>query len=99
MLQKRIYQIQTDLGTAQTQFAETNEKLDTTNKSLTAVRIFCRPIHLLNMIVSLGLFYTRLNVYNGAILVDFQSKSVLGIDKTIFMLRVLAFTETFVYCF
>ena len=37
VLQKRIYQIQTDLGTAQTQFAETTEKLDTTSKSLTAV--------------------------------------------------------------
>lgn len=36
VLQKRIYQIQTDLGTAQTQFAETTEKLDNTNKSLTA---------------------------------------------------------------
>jgi len=28
VLQKRIYQIQTDLGTAQTQFAETTEKLN-----------------------------------------------------------------------
>jgi len=37
VLQKRIYQIQTDLGTAQTQFTETTEKLDTTSKSLTAV--------------------------------------------------------------
>jgi len=39
VLQKRIYQIQTDLGTAQTQFAETTEKLDVTNKSLTAVSV------------------------------------------------------------
>jgi len=42
VLQKRIYQIQTDLGTAQTQFAETTEKLDVTNKSLTAVSINSR---------------------------------------------------------
>jgi len=39
VLQKRIYQIQTDLATAQTQFAETTEKLNTTNQSLTAVSI------------------------------------------------------------
>jgi len=39
VLQKRIYQIQTDLGTTQTQFGETNEKLDVTNKSLTAVSV------------------------------------------------------------
>jgi len=39
VLQKRIYQIQTDLGTTQTHVGETTEKLDVTNKSLTAVCI------------------------------------------------------------
>lgn len=36
-LQKRIYQIQTDLLTAQTQAEETNNKLELTNKSLQTV--------------------------------------------------------------
>jgi len=37
-LQKRIYQIQTDLVTAQTQYQEASDKLDETNKQLTTVR-------------------------------------------------------------
>jgi len=37
MLQKRIAQIQTDLVTAQTQVQEASDKLEETNKQLTAV--------------------------------------------------------------
>ena len=49
-LQKRIYQIQTDLGTAQTQFAETTEKLNVTNQSLTAVSM--TKVTLLSALIS-----------------------------------------------
>lgn len=38
-LQKRIYQIQTDLMTAQTQSEETGNKLEATNKALTTVSL------------------------------------------------------------
>lgn len=41
-LQKRIYQIQTDMATAQTQFQEASDKLEETNKQLTAVSIRTR---------------------------------------------------------